>query len=243
MAVTACGALAFTMAAASPSQADTAAPFAPGTLTPGTLTQVATIPVLGAPTGLADDSATGTIYATGEGAEAVYAINAATSTLTATIPVGQGPTGLAVDPVTDTIYTASNKAGTVTVIDGATNTVTATIPAPGAGSIALNTATDTIYVNCGYNGIDEINGKTDTFVTKIGIRAKVHGIAIDQADDRLFTAGKPATYPVGEINARTGRVIATGIAPSAQNIAIDPQAKMIYVAGYHHTDEIVALSF
>ena len=91
----ACGAAALTIAAASPSAVshDT------------TLTLVTTIPIAHAPTGLAADDATGTLYATSKGAEAVYAISVATNTITATIPVGTGPQALAVDPVTNTVYT------------------------------------------------------------------------------------------------------------------------------------------
>jgi YVTN family beta-propeller protein len=303
------------MAAAAPSSARPDAPEV------RTLTQVATIPISNAPTGLADDAATGTVYATDKGAEAVYVISAATNTITATIPVGTGPRAVAVNPVTDTIYTANMVAGTVSVIDGATNTVTATIPGvPNAFSIAVNTttntvyvaasngiavidgatntvtgtinsiaralavnsktgriysgggealtvingttdrvittltglpvdtdaiavntATNTVYISGRHQGVGVIDGKTDTLVTKISLRAKPRSIAVDQADDRLFTGG-PGFVPVAEINARTDRVVADALVPHIYNITVDPQAKEIYVDGFR-SDGITVYSF
>jgi DNA-binding beta-propeller fold protein YncE len=122
------------------------------------------------------DQATNTLYATNVvmttvpfGGDSVYVINGATcdaATTTGcgqtpvTIKAGFNPWGIAVDQATDTIYTANiadgEHPGTVSVINGATCNGTnhsgcsqtpATAPAGfGAVSVAVDPATDTVYV-------------------------------------------------------------------------------------------------
>ncbi len=73
----------------------------------------------------------------------------------------------AADAATNTIYQVDSGTG-VTVIDGVTGSATATISAPGAGNVAVDPATDTVFVtpliaNYGGNkagGIDVVNGAT-----------------------------------------------------------------------------------
>jgi serine/threonine-protein kinase len=88
----------------------------------------------------------------------------------ATVAVGSGPMGLAVNPVTDTVYVANSRSGTVSVINGAACNGTDhsgcgnTPPVIRVGgfpfSVAVNPATDTIYVinGAGRGKISVING-------------------------------------------------------------------------------------
>jgi DNA-binding beta-propeller fold protein YncE len=140
---------------------------------------------------LAVDQATNTLYATNVitntvpfGGDSVYVINGATcdaATTTgcgqtpATIKAGFNPWGIAVDQATDTIYTANiadgEHPGTVSVINGATcngtdHTGCGQTPATaaagfGAVGLAIDPATDTIYVaNIEDTSVSVINGAT-----------------------------------------------------------------------------------
>ena len=140
---------------------------------------------------LAVDQATNTIYATNVitntapfGGASVYVINGATcdaATTTgcgqtpATINVGNNPWGIAVDQATDTIYTANiadgEHPGTVSVINGATcngtdhtgcgQTPTAVAAGFGSVGVAIDPATDTVYVaNSEDTSVSVINGAT-----------------------------------------------------------------------------------
>jgi DNA-binding beta-propeller fold protein YncE len=140
---------------------------------------------------LAVNQATNTLYATNVvtntvpfGGDSVYVINSATcdaATTTgcgqtpATIKAGFNPWGIAVDQATDTIYTANiadgEHPGTMSVINGATcngtnHTGCGQTPATaaagfGAVSVAINPATDIIYVaNIEDTSVSAINGAT-----------------------------------------------------------------------------------
>ncbi|HUO38226.1 MAG TPA: YncE family protein, partial [Mycobacterium sp.] len=140
---------------------------------------------------LAVDQATNTLYATNVllntvpfGGDRVYVINGATCDAAstagcgqtpATINAGFNPWGIAVDQATDTIYTANiadgEHPGTVSVINGATcngtnhsgcgQTPTAAPAGFGALGVAINPATDTIYVsNQEDTSVSVINGAT-----------------------------------------------------------------------------------
>jgi DNA-binding beta-propeller fold protein YncE len=106
----------------------------------------------------------------------------------ATVPVGTNPSAIAVNPVTNKIYVANcippsggiggrGTPGTVTVIDGATNTTTTVLAGICPTAIAVNPATNKIYVanfgfssiTCGsctnFGSITVIDGATNTGVT------------------------------------------------------------------------------
>ena len=132
------------------------------------------------PQGVATNRATHTIYvANREGTVSV--INAAACNAHngsacggawATISVGDSPQGVAVDQATDTIYTANgfNGENTVSVIDGRTcnaaetsgcgQTPAKTTAGNGAFAVAVNQATETIYVaNRNDNTVSVIDGR------------------------------------------------------------------------------------
>ena len=140
---------------------------------------------------LATDQATNTVYATNVvtntvpfGGDSVYVINGATCDAAnttrcdqtpATINAGLNPWGIAVDQATDTIYTTNiadgEHPGTVSVINGATCNGTnhsgcgqtpATVAAGfGAISVAVDPATDTVYVaNIQDTSVSVIKGAT-----------------------------------------------------------------------------------
>jgi DNA-binding beta-propeller fold protein YncE len=140
---------------------------------------------------LAVDQATNTVYATNVilntvpfGGDSVDVINGATCDAAnttgcgqtpATINAGSNPWGIAVDQATDTIYTANiadgEHPGTVSVINGASCNGTnhsgcgqtpATVAAGfGALGVAIDPATDTIYVsNQEDTSVSVINGAT-----------------------------------------------------------------------------------
>ena len=88
----------------------------------------ATIAVGSFPSGVAVDSAAGTVYVVNSGGGSVSVIDEATGAVTNTINVGIAPTGIAVDPAAGTVYVVNHATDTVSVIDEATGTVTATVP-------------------------------------------------------------------------------------------------------------------
>jgi YVTN family beta-propeller protein len=143
-----------------------------------------TVTVGAAPVGVAVDQATDTVYTANNVDGTISVINAATCNATTasgcaqtvrTINVGAGPAGMAVDQATDTVYVANAGSSTVSVIDAATCNAThhagcgQTPPtvkvAKGPAGVAVDPATDTVYVTIdGATGtshdLSVINGAT-----------------------------------------------------------------------------------
>jgi DNA-binding beta-propeller fold protein YncE len=131
-----------------------------------------------------------------------------------TVTVGAGPDGVAVNQPTHTLYIAnggSGKAGTVTVLDertcnattttGCTNAQTLQVSGGNPAAIAVNSATDTIYVATippsgptgpGQPGIVSVfNGATCNATTATGCGQAPHTVTV--GFDPLALAVNPAT--------------------------------------------------
>jgi DNA-binding beta-propeller fold protein YncE len=174
------------------------------------------------PTAVAVDQATHTVYVGNGNDNTVSVINAATCNahvssgcdqVPASVAVGEGPVFDAVNQVTDTIYVVALGSNTVSVIDGATCNasvttgcskppVTVTV-GDGPDGIAIDPATDTIYVaNSGPGG----DGTGDTVSVISGATC-----------DGQVTSGCGRTPPT----------ITVGLAPTVP--AFNPVTRTLYV--------------
>lgn len=229
--------------AARPAAAD------PGTAQESGLTSISLGAGIGE--GVAVDPATDTAYVavlptSSTGTSVVAVVNLATQAITTTIPVGPAPASVAVDPVTNVIYVINEGADSISVISGATDTVTATItltglPSRALGGIAVNPATDTIYVGT-RNGSDlaevtVINGATNTVTATISDRNLIGtplAVAVNPDTDTIYAAyfvpfGSPATVYV--INGTTNSVTSViDLAGTPEAMTVDPVTNMFYVA-------------
>jgi DNA-binding beta-propeller fold protein YncE len=151
---------------------------------------------------VAVDSASDTVYAidSSSAGSAVVVINGATNSITTTIslPAGFSPTSAAVNSVTHLVYVAGED-GTVVVIDGTTDTIAATIsladpvldPTPSATGLAVDTATNTIYVaDSGGSQVATIDGATSAVTSRIDLPAGSDptGMTVDPAAGLVYVA-------------------------------------------------------
>ncbi len=74
----------------------------------------------------------------------------------ASITVGDTPLGVDVDPFTNLVFVVSTGENNVSVIDGATNTIKATVSGVPGLYVAVNVATEKVYV-AGTNGVTVIS--------------------------------------------------------------------------------------
>ena len=166
--------------------------------------------VYGSDLSLAISQETNAVYVTNvdygnQTADTVYVINGKTcdaadtagcSQTPATIAVGSDPRGLAVDPATDTIYVANHAQGdlqgTVSVINGATcngsdssgcgQTLPTVAAGYGAFGIALDAATNTIYVtNLQDTSVSVINGSICNAADQSGCGQRPPKVAVGRA--------------------------------------------------------------
>jgi DNA-binding beta-propeller fold protein YncE len=248
------------------------------------------VKVGGLPFALAVDQATDTVYVTnsfdssGNFGHTVSVINGATCNAhrhsgcgqkPAEVSVGTGPLGLAVSQATNTIYVANTFAGehgTVSVINGATcnggkhsgcgHKPATTKVGPFPFSLAVNQATNTIYVANNNNGdgpasLSVINGAacdgTDTsgcgttWPALPGIGRAPTAVVFDHSTHTVYTANF-SDAAVSVVNVAPAAIqhpasrppmVATGSAPFG--IAVDPSHRTIYVCnGIDSTVSILA---
>ena len=181
----------------------------------GTTNKVdAQIPVGGSQAGVAVNTQTNMVYATGQitvagvSQDVLAVINGSENTLVQNIPI-TGNLGVVVDETTNTVYVLCNS--TVVVINGATNQVTATIPLGGTpvlgrpNSIAINPVTQMIYVAmCLVNGSGPNAYLNDQSITMISAASNTvtgivvlpdfpNGVTVDPTTNLIYAAGDSET--------------------------------------------------
>jgi YVTN family beta-propeller protein len=202
------------------------------TVTRGCRLETPTIPVGSAPSGVAVDTATHTVYVANEGDNTVSVLDASRCSASvatgcaspsATVHVGDSPTGIAVDQATDSVYVANNGGDTISVIDGATCNATqqtgcAVTPASitvgnGPFAIGVNPTTDSIYVTD--NGAVSIGTIHAIDPTSLGDTVSVIDGATCNASLQSGCDQVPGTVKVGA---------------GPLGIGVDPTTNSIYVA-------------
>jgi YVTN family beta-propeller protein len=197
----------------------------------GGYTVTATIAVGSFPSGVAVDSAVGTVYVVNSGGGSVSVIDEATGTVTATIAVGIAPTGIAVDPAAGTVYVVNHATDTLSVIDEATGTVTATIAVgSGAAGVAVDPTTGNVYVtDHAASSVSVIDAATNSVTGTIAVGAEPAGVAVDSTTGTVYVTNT-TDGTVSVIDEATGTVTATiGVGTQPAGVAVDPTTGTVYV--------------
>ncbi|HJP80173.1 MAG TPA: YncE family protein [Pseudonocardiaceae bacterium] len=167
---------------------------------------------------------------------AVWVIDETTNHTAGTLPLGEGrspqgnpprPEDVAVDPVRNIAYeTVSNGQAQVSVVDAATDTLTATIPLSGAGNLAVDPATNTVYVTTA-SGVAVISGATDQITTTIPLS----GAGSIAADPATGTVVVDTAASLTVISEATDQVTATiPLSSNAGALTVDTATATVYVA-------------
>jgi YVTN family beta-propeller protein len=191
----------------------------------------ATIPVGPIPFTVAVNDVTSSIYVTNLGAHTVSVIDGKTCNATdvkgckhrpATMNVGETPGGIALNRRTNTIYVTGESSNDVSVIDGRTCNARVrsgclqrpvhVLAGLGARGIAVNEATDTVYVaNTGENSVSVIDGAScnATVHSGCGRRAAVapvgispRRVAVDELTNTIYVTNA-GSDSVTMLNGRT----------------------------------------
>ena len=175
------------------------------------------------PIGVVADPSTSTLYVVNGGSNTLAVIGTNTcngtdhsgcSASPTLVPVAGGPEFLALNSATHTVYTADTNSGTVSVLDaqtcnarstsGCTRTLGSVPVGAGAFPIAVDQATNTVYVgtNQGVAVIDgatcdgsDMSGCAKQPVT-IPLSNVPAGIAVDDAQHTLYVSGESGTVAV-----------------------------------------------
>jgi YVTN family beta-propeller protein len=176
--------------------------------------------------GLAADASVNTLYATAPNANAVSMVNTRTCNRYTTVgcagtpaqvTVGSYPVADAVNPLKHTLYVANRNSSTVSVIDAATCNATSsagcasvsTLQVPGGNpdDIAVDAATDTVYVATltagGSNLLSDFNGATCNATKTSGCSQTPATLALGDAGGFLLQIA---------VNQATNTIYATNVA-------------------------------
>jgi DNA-binding beta-propeller fold protein YncE len=188
------------------------------------------------PFAVAVNEATGAVYVADFGAAKVSVIDGRTCNARVvsgcrqhppSVNVGQTPGGIAVNSRTNTVYVTGELSGDVSVIDGTTCNARVTsgcrkrpvhvLAGLGARGIAINEATDTVYVaNTAANSVSVIDGSTCNAEDhggcgRIGVQARVglspRRVAVDEVTNTVYVTNA-LSNSVTMLNGRTcnGRI-------------------------------------
>ncbi len=215
----------------------------------------ASIPVGPGPFALAVDDRTGSIYVTDLGAHTISIVNSRTCNAgdvsgcdrpPVAVDVGEVPGGVALDSRTNTVYVTGEFSNDVTVIDGMTCNaqVTRGCGRPpvriraglGARGIAVNEATDTVYVaNTVANTVSVIDGATCNATVHSGCRQSAalapvgrspRRIAVDEKTNTVYVTNAwsntvtmiDGTTCNGRVHSGCGRVPEPSTAPAGPGL-------------------------
>lgn len=202
-----------------------------------TNTLIRTIPITGGTYAVAANFLTGRLYAAN--GNALYVIDTNTDTVvdTLSIPVSF----LAVNVATNTVYGGDFNT-TVYVINGATNAVTSTITVPQALQMAVNPATNHVYIGAAnpiFGEVTVIDGNTNQVAANITIPGSSNTIftAVDPVRNLIYASDANNTGGpngvVAVINGATNQVTTTIVVPGEPtDLAIDPAARRVYVNNF-----------
>ncbi|MEA3181430.1 MAG: hypothetical protein QOI59_4953 [Gammaproteobacteria bacterium] len=146
-----------------------------------------------------------------------------------------GPTDAIIfEPKNHLIYVTHDEGADVWVIDPSTAKVVASIAVPGVPEyMVYDESTDRIYLNIkSADKVAVIDPNTRKTVAEWGTApaAQPHGLELDVAHHRIFTAGGNGKLAV--IDTRTGQVTgSTDIAAKVDQIAFDSVRQRVYCAG------------
>ena len=186
----------------------------------------------GAVSGIAVDTAGGRVF-TGGADQKLVILDDKTLEKTGEVAVPGPIDDIRYDPRNGLVYAAHDDGADDWAIDARAKKIVATIPVPGAPeAFAYDAGTRLLYQNIKpADCMDVINPATNKVVaTWPTLPAKEpHGLVIDDATGRLFSAGWNGYLAV--LSLKTGKVVASAaIAPNTDQIAFDPKRRRIYCA-------------
>src|SRR5882672_5367041 len=166
--------------------------------------------------------------------ERVAVVDAATLKEVKSIKMA-GPTDAIIyEPKNHLVYVTHDEGANVWVIDPSTAKVVASIAVPGVPEFMVyDESTDRIYLNIkSADKVAVIDPNSHKTVAEWGTgpAGQPHGMALDAAHHRIFTAGGNGKLAV--IDTQTGKVTgSTDIAAKVDQIAFDPVKQFVYCAG------------
>jgi DNA-binding beta-propeller fold protein YncE len=187
----------------------------------------------GAPQDIAVDTKTGKYFATISDRKQVAVIDSVSLKVTNTVPMEGELDAILFDPKNRRVYATHDHGKSVWVVDADTEKLVATVAIPGDPEVlAYDPVKDRVYLNIiPTHETVVIDPKTEAVVEHWSNQPaqRPHGLVLDSATGRLFSAGANGQMVVLDTN--TGKIIATvKIADRVDQVAFDPGLRRVYCA-------------
>jgi DNA-binding beta-propeller fold protein YncE len=191
---------------------------------------VQSIPV-GEAQGIAVDEADGKYFVGDEGDKKLVVLDRDTLKKTAEIPVPGPVDAVALDPKRHIVYADHDNGTDVWLIDARTDRLVATIAVAGPPEyLEYDPKSDRLYQNIKTDDTVAVISPVDRKVSAVWKTTPAtgpHGLAVDSAGGRVFSAGRNGKLSV--LDVKTGTVVAAvDIAPGVDQIAFDSGNKRVY---------------
>lgn len=148
---------------------------------------LASIPVPGAPWGIAWAPDGSRLWVSARRGDAVHEIDVVARRLVRTTTVGREPLGIAVDPAGTRVYVANHGSGTLTVLDAATLAPVGTVPiGDGPSGVAVHPAGTRVYVAAYEAGTLTVLDADGTRVRTVPIGGLPVGVAVHPDGTRVY---------------------------------------------------------
>lgn len=200
-----------------------------------TNTQIDTIRLNGALTGVEVNPVTSRLYVSDFFYGNIYVIDTRTNLVVTVIPVLDGsPETIAVNTRTNKIYVTEKHDEKVLVIDGATNAIVGSIVGPVLPyALAMNSVTNRLYIsdNNYYGGVAVVDGRTDQVIAEIPTAGQyTYGVAVDFVHNLIYASDETV---LNEIDGRTNKLVRTlPLQNALSRVAVNPFTRRIYVGNF-----------
>jgi len=142
---------------------------------------------------------------------------------------------VALNPETGKVYAVETRRSLVWIFDPQTESMSSVRVGAGPVAIAVNTATNRIYVaNSDGGSVSVIDGKNKSVLATVSVGPRPYVVAVNPATNRIYvsnTFSNLITVIDGATNSTT-----TVKAGSADAIAVDSKLDKVYLLGYEGTN-------
>jgi YVTN family beta-propeller protein len=197
-----------------------------------TLTLVDTVPVGGAPTGVAFSPDGGTAYVTNQTSGSLGVVNVATDSQVATVAVNAMPFVTMPSPDGSRIVVTGNS-DSIFVVNASTKSVVASLHVGGApNGVVFNATGSRIYVSNFLDGtVVEVNPATPAVLRTFTTGGQPQGLALSADGSELYIANQSGWLEVRSI-ATGARLDSVPLGGAAFGLARSPDNSLLYVGLY-----------
>ena len=143
--------------------------------------------------------------------------------------------GIALNPETGKVYAVERSRSFVLVFDPKTKSMSSVRVGAGPVAIAVNAATDRIYVaNSEGGSVSVIDGKNDSVIATLTVGPRPYVVAVNPATNRIYVSNTFSNL-ITMIDGATNSTTAVK-AGSADAIAVDSRLDKVYLLGYEDTN-------